>query len=291
MHSISFSRAALARLAAALFSTLLAMSVFAQTVTYFHNDSAGSPVLATDSSGSVVWREQYQPFGSRINNSTAEANNKIGFAGKPFDVSTGLEYSCARYYDPSIGRFMGFDPAAGDPGDIHGFNRYAYGNNNPYKFVDPDGRQAVLIEFGIPALLVGGLYYKLQTPERQRELAISFQRSFEGIFHSDPSVPADPNGNANTGAHNGNEPYSGPVGEPVVVVDNKGNAISVGQEQQVKTSPNGDYQQVLGTDGQPTGDRMDRGGHRGQTDPRAQAPHGHRPGVTTPDGNPHLPIN
>jgi hypothetical protein len=27
--------------------------------------------------------------------------------------------------------------------DIHGFNRYAYANNNPYKYVDPDGRQSM----------------------------------------------------------------------------------------------------------------------------------------------------
>ena len=86
-------------------------------------------------------------------------------------------------------------------------------------------------------------------------------------------------------------PYSGPVSDPVVVVDQKGNAIPVGGGQQVKTSPNGDYQQVLGADGRPTGDRLDRGGHKGQKDPAAQGPHGHRPGVTTPDGNPHLPIN
>jgi hypothetical protein len=27
-------------------------------------------------------------------------------------------------------------------GNIHGFNRYAYSNNNPYRYVDPDGRAA-----------------------------------------------------------------------------------------------------------------------------------------------------
>jgi hypothetical protein len=51
----------------------------------------------------------------------------------------------ARYYDPVIGRFYSNDPVGsvehlGGLQGIHGFNRYAYANNNPYKFVDPDGR-------------------------------------------------------------------------------------------------------------------------------------------------------
>ena len=44
----------------------------------------------------------------------------------------------ARYYDPVIGRFYSNDPL-GFRG-VHSFNRYAYGNNNPYKYIDPDGR-------------------------------------------------------------------------------------------------------------------------------------------------------
>ena len=35
-------------------------------------------------------------------------------------------------------------------------------------------------------------------------------------------------------------PYKGPVDIPVIVVDENGNAISVGQGEQVKSSPNGD---------------------------------------------------
>jgi hypothetical protein len=57
--------------------------------------------------------------------------------------------------------------------------------------------------------------------------------------------------------------------------------------QQIWASPNGDYQQVKGADGQPTGDRLDRGGHANSDDPAAQGPHAHVPGLTTPDGNPH----
>jgi len=47
----------------------------------------------------------------------------------------------ARYYDPVIGRFYSNDPIGFR--EVHSFNWYAYGNNNPYKFVDPDGRQAI----------------------------------------------------------------------------------------------------------------------------------------------------
>jgi RHS repeat-associated protein len=51
----------------------------------------------------------------------------------------------ARYYDPVIGRFYSNDPvdALGHMSRgnsiAHGFNRYAYANNNPYKYTDPDG--------------------------------------------------------------------------------------------------------------------------------------------------------
>ncbi len=46
----------------------------------------------------------------------------------------------ARYYDPVIGRFYSNDPVGFK--NIHNFNRYAYANNNPYKYTDPDGRDA-----------------------------------------------------------------------------------------------------------------------------------------------------
>ena len=93
-----------------------------------------------------------------------------------------------------------------------------------------------------------------------------------------------------SGGEGNTNPYAGPIDEPVIVVDGNGNAIPVEPGQSVNSSPNGDYQQVVGADGKPTGDRLDRGEHRNQSDPRAQGPHGHRLGVTTPDGNPHLPI-
>jgi RHS repeat-associated protein len=119
----------------------------AQTVTYFHNDAAGTPLLATDAAGAVVWKESYQPYGGKLNNQAAALGNRIGFAGKPYDNASGLSYTGARYYDPLLGRFMGIDPAAVEPGSVHGFNRFAYANNNPYRYVDPDGRSPLDVAF------------------------------------------------------------------------------------------------------------------------------------------------
>jgi RHS repeat-associated protein len=45
-----------------------------------------------------------------------------------------------RYYDQSIGRFLSVDPVTADAANGSNFNRYKYAANNPYRFVDPDGR-------------------------------------------------------------------------------------------------------------------------------------------------------
>ena len=45
-----------------------------------------------------------------------------------------------RYYDPVAGRFLSVDPVTTDAKTGGYFNRYVYGNNNPYKYKDPDGR-------------------------------------------------------------------------------------------------------------------------------------------------------
>ena len=126
-------------LALVAFWLLASLAQAVDVVTYLHTDVAGTPLLATDAGGAMVWKENYQPFGGRLNHPPAGDNDQW-FAGKPYDSGTGLSYFGARYYDPLLGRFLGLDPAPVDPGDIHGLSKYSYGNNNPYRYVDPDGR-------------------------------------------------------------------------------------------------------------------------------------------------------
>lgn len=114
----------------------------AETVTYYHMDALGSPVAATDASGNILWREEYAPYGDRIR--IEDSNNALWYTGKFHEEDIGLTYFGARWYDPVAGRFMGIDPVEYREADSHSFNRYAYANNNPYKYVDPDGRRSTL---------------------------------------------------------------------------------------------------------------------------------------------------
>ena len=121
------------------------------TATYFHNDSLGSPIAATDASGKLLWRTAFTPFGEKTHDgATGPIKNQQWFTGKPHEEATGLSYFGARWYDPVQGRFTAMDPVDwNEANPIHSFNRYAYANNNPFKFVDPDGRYAELAIEGV----------------------------------------------------------------------------------------------------------------------------------------------
>ncbi len=95
----------------------------------------GSPIAATDASGKLLWNEEYQPYGLKING----VSEKIGFTGHVYDQDTGLTDMQARLYDPLIGRFLSTDPNQFNASSPFSFNRYAYANDNPYRNTDPSG--------------------------------------------------------------------------------------------------------------------------------------------------------
>ncbi|MCO7227522.1 RHS repeat-associated core domain-containing protein [Pleionea sp. CnH1-48] len=123
---------------------VISQAVSAEKVTYYFNDLSGSPVQAFDQNGNEVWHEQYTPYGRKLIK-PAQNNNDVGFTGHQSDDDIGLTYMQARYYDAEIGRFYSIDPVDFRLDNLQSFNRYAYANNNPYKYVDPDGRVPVLV--------------------------------------------------------------------------------------------------------------------------------------------------
>lgn len=55
------------------------------------------------------------------------------------NLESRLDYFGARYYGSALGRFTSPDPLPGWQRDPQSWNMYAYGRNNPLKYIDPDG--------------------------------------------------------------------------------------------------------------------------------------------------------
>lgn len=106
------------------------------TVQYLHSDHLGSPSAKSNGSGSLVSRVTHGAWGAPYK---ARWNDGPGYTGHVMDGIGELVYMQQRYYDPEMQRFISTDPVAAD---TLNFNRFWYANNNPYAYVDPDGRQA-----------------------------------------------------------------------------------------------------------------------------------------------------
>jgi RHS repeat-associated protein len=126
----------------------------AQIVEYYHLDGVGNVLAVTDSAGTVVEQHDYLPFGEEWCGTAicgaVTAGQPKRFTGKERDAETGLDYFGARYYSSRIGRFTTTDPVLDAKGALFNpqkWNRYAYGLNNPFRYVDPDGRQAAPGQF------------------------------------------------------------------------------------------------------------------------------------------------
>jgi RHS repeat-associated protein len=110
------------------------------SASHYHYDLRGSTVAMTDSGGNVTDKYAYDPFGTVVN-TTGTLANPFKYVGRygVMDEGTGLAYIRARYYSPSLGRFVTKDPVTGKDGDSQSLNRYIYALNNPVRLVDVSG--------------------------------------------------------------------------------------------------------------------------------------------------------
>ncbi|PKN37549.1 MAG: hypothetical protein CVU62_07390 [Deltaproteobacteria bacterium HGW-Deltaproteobacteria-2] len=116
---------------------LLAMVTPADQTYCYHFNGVGSTIAMTDSSKDIVNKYSYDAFGNIASEQEA-IYQPFKYVGQ-FGVMTepnGFYYMKARYYDPTVGRFISEDPVGFGGGDT---NLMAYVGNNPVTGIDPSG--------------------------------------------------------------------------------------------------------------------------------------------------------
>jgi RHS repeat-associated protein len=119
------------------------------TTSNFLTAALGSPIAVADASGTAQTEYTYEPFG-KATSAGGSNSSSYQYTGREND-GTGLYYYRARYFEPSLQRFISEDPilSAGRPDfpylvlkmrtEPQQLNGYSYVANNPVHFVDPYG--------------------------------------------------------------------------------------------------------------------------------------------------------
>lgn len=111
-------------------------------VYYIDTDHLSTPRVVFDRSGKRRWEWAGDPFGAGPGPEDANPEGLGTFAfnlrmpGQYIDRESGLFYNWNRYYDPSTGRYIQFDPIGLMGGSM---SPYVYVNGNPLSFFDPTG--------------------------------------------------------------------------------------------------------------------------------------------------------
>ena len=115
---------------------------------YVHQDHLGSIDVVTSSTGTVVERSSFTPFGEQLAGAQWKdgllsqlslTTTRRGYTGHELLADVGIVHMNGRVYDPQLGRFLSADPHVQFPDDAQSYNRYSYVMNNPLSAVDPSG--------------------------------------------------------------------------------------------------------------------------------------------------------
>jgi len=105
---------------------------------WFHLDHLGGTHLVTRDSGAVASTYLYDAWGgSYYEHGQGTVTDRL-YTGQT-RVEQDLYYYGARWYDPSLGRFLQADTILPVQQGTQGWDRYAYVNNNPVNGTDPTG--------------------------------------------------------------------------------------------------------------------------------------------------------
>jgi RHS repeat-associated core domain len=108
---------------------------------YSHENSIGSIAALTNSTGTVVERYRYDPFGNTTLPLDGGTGNRIRFHGAYFDDETAFYFMRHRSYSPALGRFLQRDPIGIWTDKSNLGNGYTLARNDSVNLNDPLGLQ------------------------------------------------------------------------------------------------------------------------------------------------------
>jgi RHS repeat-associated protein len=97
----------------------------------------GTSLGAVDADGNLIEQVDSDVFGN-FDRATGLKQTHL-YTGEFWDQDTQLLYLRARWYDPSVGRFISADPFEGRQQDPRSLNRYSYAHGDPVHNTDPSG--------------------------------------------------------------------------------------------------------------------------------------------------------
>ena len=104
------------------------------------SDALGTKRVQVNATGVVEETCQSLPFGDALScTGTGADDNKLHFTAKERDQESGNDYFGARYLSSNAGRFLSPDPGPWLFTNPQGYNKYAYGLNNPLRYSDDSG--------------------------------------------------------------------------------------------------------------------------------------------------------
>ncbi|WP_372010394.1 RHS repeat domain-containing protein [Paenibacillus chitinolyticus] len=105
---------------------------------YYVHNGHGDVVELRDANGNVINQYAYDLWGNPTT-ILKGVDNPFLYSGEYWDESVELQYLRARWYDPSMGRFINEDTYEGQLDNPLSLNLYTYVMNNPLTHVDPSG--------------------------------------------------------------------------------------------------------------------------------------------------------
>jgi RHS repeat-associated protein len=114
----------------------------------------GPPASITslsNSSGAIANTYTYDSFGNQTA-STGTIVNPFRYTGRELDSETGDYFYRARYYGPSVARFLTEDPLR----FYAAINFYNYTFNDPQNWVDPTGKQSNSVDSSLYQAIARG---------------------------------------------------------------------------------------------------------------------------------------